>query len=843
MNFRQTAILIGAVFAVVVVLLILTFTAEDKTTDILTEELIGVKPEEIDTVEIDRDGASKLKLSRVDAKTNKWEIAEPFRAAADGAAVQAVITALMKAKPTAYKELTSNPAVHGLDPAGLKVTLRAGDKSSTVNLGDVTLGGRDSVVFVTTSARPKRPMAIPRGELEPLLREAKKEGKAVDMAKGSADFRVKTVFPGDSRAMGEDVASLTLELPNKKKELKLIRSPSGGWKFAIPAGWGDADYDGDPAGSPLTFTGVGPLLRALTNVSAISAADFIDNPKDLKEYGLNPDNPDRVRVEMVTKEGQKAVVYFGKVEGGLPPPPMMPGMPPQPPPSGKVYVSIDGQPGVVRASATNLTGLVGVITDPNSLRDRDLLRVGRGSVDGLDIIIAGQPPDRPTKLRLAKSGDPRIPGSWKLYSGPGDPQEAFAAAVDRIRDVVAAKRSIKDFPAPNPANFAAIAATIDVWVDGFNPPIAPKAEPGKKGPGAVKLEFGRKEGETIYVRRTLPDGQVSEFTVPAMIKLGIGESVDVMAAVAKSRLDLLDPSLPSFSDTTPTRIAVSGANNYTLAKDPSVPGAKETLWRFVVPEARKGQVADSNGVLELLNLLGTSQGSFGKYVDENPAKPEDFGLAPPRLKVVIGLDAKSENDRGFEFGKDTADPDKVYARVIGKTAVFTIQRRALDQFTNPDLRDRVVFRGVPAGQVTTMKLEGWGNLLGNSPITVSLEKNKDGIWVVTPSAAGAPPNAPAGFVVDPAKVNAFLDLLTTTRVRSFESGPPALKNGFGDKNQYLIVTLTWPGGAISLNIGATPDNGATYYGWSAWLPQTDPVFIIDGAPFKAYKEKPGAFAK
>lgn len=835
MNFRQTAVLIGSVFAVVVVLIVLTFVTDDKTpgTDVLTEELVGVKADEIDTVEMDRDGA-RLKLERTDAATNKWKLVEPYPAAADGAAVQAVVAALMKAKPVGSPELTSNPAAHGLDPAGLKVTLRKGDKSSTVNLGNVSIGGTKAMVFVTTSARA-RPMAVARGDLDALFREPKGNVKAADIAKWVSDYRVKSVFPSDSRAMGEDVEFVKLELPNKKKDVALARTPAGGWTFASPAGWGDADAEGALDTLPNAFTGVGPLLRALANVAAVSPADFIESPKDLAEYGLNPDYPDRVRVEMRTRDKQTVVVYFGKTEAGAAPPPPIPGMPP-PPPSGKVFVQIEGTPGVIRASAANLTGLAAVIADPNPLRDRDLLPLTRGKgVDGLDIVLAGQPPDRPTKVR-------RIGPVWKLFGGAGDPQDAFAAPIERLADVVTAKRNIKDFPPPNPANFAAVSATLYVWVDGFNPPTAPKAEPVKKGE-PTKLEFGRKEGESVYVRRTRPDGQVSEFVLPATVRTGRGvESADVLAAVTKSRLDLLDPLLPSFSDTTPVRIGVSGMNTYVLAKDAPTPGTAETLWRFVEPAAQKGQVADAVAVLDLVNLLGTSQGSFGKYVDENPAKPEEFGLAPPRLKVVVGLGPTPDGDRGFEFGKDTADPDKVYARVIGKTAVFTIQRRVFDQFAKPDLRDRVLFRGVPVAQVTGLKLEGWGNLLGNSPITVVLEKNKDGVWVVAPAAPGAAPNAPAGFVVDPAKVNAFLALVGTTRA-GFEPGPPAEKHGFGDKNQYLTATLSWPGAAVQLNIGASPDGGATYFLGSSLSQQANQVFTVDGARFKPFKEKPGGFAK
>ena len=40
-----------------------------------------------------------------------------------------------------------------------------------------------------------------------------------------------------------------------------------------------------------------------------------EKPADLKEYGLNPDNPDLVKVRVQTREGQSATVLFGKSEG------------------------------------------------------------------------------------------------------------------------------------------------------------------------------------------------------------------------------------------------------------------------------------------------------------------------------------------------------------------------------------------------------------------------------------------------------------------------------------------------------------------------------------------------
>ncbi len=840
MNFRLTAALFGAVFVVGVVLLVLSFSGSDTKAEggsLLAElAMAGIAPDKpekmalVDSVEFERADGSALVVVRTDKDRNTWQIQKPFAAKADASKVMPVVTALLRTKPITYNEITTNLANHGLEPPGLKVTVRAGDRASTVNLGDVTLGDK-GVVFVTTSSQSKRPMAVRRSDIDALFRDdaPKDGGRAADFARWTSDFRSQAVFPADSRAMGEDVASIKLELPNKKQTLALSRNPSGGWKFDSPAGWGDADAEGDTAGSPDKITGVGPMLRALANVAALVPADFIDQPKDLKEYGLNPDNPDRIRIEMKTKDGQSAVVYLGKIEAGAaPPPPMFPGMPPQPPSPGKVYVQVEGLPGVIRASATNLGGLGAVIADPNPLRDRDLIRVGTRQVDGVDIVRAGQPPDRPTKVR-------RVGVEWKLFGGPGDPQKADDTEVMRVIDVLTARRTIKDFPAPNPANFATIAATVYVWVDGFNPPIADKAEPAKKGE-PVKLEFGRTEGETVYVRRTLTTGpeaeRVKEFALPTTIKAGrVGESLEVVKSAAPTRLDLLDRSLPSFSDAGAVKVTVSGANNYVLAKDEKPdPATKETLWRFVEPADKKGQVADARAVQEMLTLLATSQGSFGKFVDDGTGNPADFMLAPPRLKVVVGLGGKGETDRTYEFGRDFADPDKVYARVGGRAAVFTIQRRAMDRFREPDLRDRVLFRAMPAAQVNAIEMTGWGG------IVLKFEKNKDGVWI-----AQAP--TPPAFVVDQAKLNAFVELIGRASAKSFEKGPPDPKHGLDDPKQSLRLHLSWPGGATALTLGASPDGGATYYGRSAWLPASDPVFTIDGGLLKPYKESTGGFAK
>src|SRR5207245_1446241 len=87
MNFRLSAILFGVIFVAGLVLLVLSFTGDDKPpTTTLLEELAGLKPAEIDAVEFERDGGSRFKIVRDPSNTARWNIVEPYTARADAGA-------------------------------------------------------------------------------------------------------------------------------------------------------------------------------------------------------------------------------------------------------------------------------------------------------------------------------------------------------------------------------------------------------------------------------------------------------------------------------------------------------------------------------------------------------------------------------------------------------------------------------------------------------------------------------------------------------------------------------------------------------------------------------------
>lgn len=852
MSFRLTALLFAVAAVLVAVLLWLALTDPDEVPGgSLLPALAGAKPDDITVVELERPDGSKLRLVRADKDV--WRLTDPVNARADAFAVNGAVAALLGAKPVTYGELQNNPAVHGLDKP-LRVTLTdGGDHKAVLNVGHLVPGGAKAVAFVNTPERT-RPLAVPRSAVEPLLRAAE-GGKAEELAKWVNDYRAKTVFGAEARG-AEDLAAMKFTLPNKGKELALTKSP-GGWQFASPAGWGDAAAGGDTSAAPAGgITGVRPLASAVLGLQASGPADFLADPKDLAEYGLNPNNPDLLRVELTPKDGKPEVVFVGKKEAA--PPPAPGGFTP---PGGKVYVRVEGVPGVIRASAgPALDGVAAVVADPGPLRDRDLLKNDlQAKTDAIDITVGKD------TVKLRKVGGGFGGGEWRLYGGPGDPQPANPRAVDDLLRVLAQPKLVKDFPASNDARFAPneVKAEVKLWADAVEPTTDPKADPKaepklKATVNPTVLLFGARDAAGVFVRRTLPGGAKADFVLPNAVKVGAeaGET-DLVTAAGRRRLDFLDPTLKGFSSLQANRLTVSQGPNVTLevAKQKADGSAgPDGAWTFVRPDAQKGRPADPGAVADLLTLLATEQ--VGKFVAEQPSKEQlaAYGLTPegPRLKAVVGLEtpalpggpppADADKERVYYFGNDAEPNGPVFARVGGKEAVFTVPRLIFDRLANPDLRDKTV-ANFERSKVQKVRVEGWYE--ANRVKTTLVFDRKGGAWT-----------AEGGFPVDGAKVDQFLAALDGLRAKAFVPGPPQPAQRFPvapepnqpaqapDQYQGLQVTVELEGGKqIALNIGGPADGGAAYYVWSGSLPPNEQVVTVDAGPLKPFKERPAAFAK
>ncbi|MCS7269789.1 MAG: DUF4340 domain-containing protein [Gemmataceae bacterium] len=841
MNFRLTATLAAAGLVLVAVLLFFTFLSQEESASsegLLLSTLAGVKPEEIDTVEIERENQSTITFRRVDNQrwTMEWEGRDasgqkvPLKASADGFVVNDIVRELLSARPIRHHDLTVNPALHGLQPAGLKVTLRKGDSlSATVEIGDVTSGGR-AAAFVLVPPR-KHPLAVNRSVVDPLLADTTKSGRAADLAKTEADFRNKSIFPVESFRAEDETTRLHLELVNQKKTLSLEKS-SGGWQFQVPSGWGAADVQGDSQSPPGTFTGVRPLLNALTSLRAGSKTDFIDlpTPEQLQQHGLNPEAPDLVRVQLTTKNNETTTVYIGKADV----PEKKDNKPeatPLPSSDDKRWVRVEGQPGIIRVGGANVSGLIGLIRDPDPLRDRNLLTVERNRIEGLDLS---------TGVILRRVGSPP---EWKLFGPPtpNEPQAVNNNAVQSMLDLLTERRIVRSFPPANDAHFSgtALQLEIKIWVDAFQSTSDAKTEPKlKENAKPIILKIGSKEGDAIYVRRILADGSSNDYLLPEKVKVTTAGSnpVDVLATLRKSRLDLLDPSLKTFGTDAVAKLTVSGAVSYELTRSekPDTSTGKHH-WTFAAPESRKGQLADTETVEELLRLLGTTQ-SVSRYINETPTEEQlkEYGLAPqPQLKVVVHLQSGDDKERVYEFGKATADAGYVYARQGGKAIVFTVPKLLFDRFVTADLRDKSLLL-FDASQVVGVQLKGWGK--AGFLTELHFQKDKQGNWSVQ-----SPPT-PAGYNLDAAKLTAFVELLSKTKVRSFVDGAAKPEYGLDNDKEYLIVTLKFTDGTERvLKLGAAADGGAAVYAWTSL--GGGQLLTLDASPFKPYKESPGSLAR
>lgn len=841
MSFRLTAVLFAAVLALAVGLLVWSLIDPDPAGGgLLLADLGGAKPDQITAVTVEQPDGPAVKLERVGK--DGWRVADPPVGRADPAAVNAVVSSLLDARPVPYAGTQSSPAAHGLDRP-LKVTLTddAG-RSAALNVGDVTIGGSggglagtEAVAFVNTPANA-RPLAVRRTVVEPLFRVTGQGGKAGDLAKGVADYRARGVFA----AAGPDDVS-AVKLTQKGKELALTRA-GGGWTFAAPAGWGDAtagDAGFTPPGTPAPagITGARPLVTAVTGLRAAGVDDFLPDPADPKEYGLDPANPDLLRVEVRGKDGPPEVVLVGKRVEPKAPDPKDPKAPPAPP-SNTFYVKVEGVPGVIRATAgENFGGVAALVADPAPLRDRDLVRDdAKTRTDAIDVTVGKD------TLKLRKSGFG--PDAWKLYGGPGDPQPADQTAVTNLLALLTQPKLVKDFPAPNDANFAPgeLKAEVKLWADAVEPSADPKAEPKlRAGANPTVLQFGKREAGGVHVRRTLPAGGKADFLVPDKVKVGAADE-DTVAAVGRGRLGYLDTTLKPFSPAQANRLTITQPSGV-------VEVARDGLgWKYVQPAAQKDRTADADAVAgggfggspglaaQLANLKA------GRFVTEAPTKEElaAFGLTPeaPRLKAVVALDpgfgaaADADKERTFYLGNPVAgDAETVYARVAGREAVFTAPKALFDKLANPDLRDKVVVRFDPA-KVNSVSLRGWKST--GFIVELTFEK-KGGVWTVTKS--------PAGYAADPAKVEAFLNAVSGLRAKEFVPGPFKPEYKLIPEDGGFQIGLGLDGGtAVGLFVGG-PAAADTRYAQILALPANENVVTVGADVFKAWTASPAAFSK
>jgi hypothetical protein len=823
MNFRFTTILFLLILVLVIGLLITVSILEDSTRAGSGPGLVpalsaaGLSAKDIDTVEMVR---GQEELLFVKTGENQWRLEKPRSIPVDSFLVENLIRDLFQAEPIDYPGRTDNPAVHGLLEPTVRITLKSGAAhTATVHIGDTTLGGSEAVTFVATGDRPNLPLAVKRSALAGLFRDsaAKKDGPAIDLARNLTDFRIRRPLGAGLSDPVSDLEKITLS--TGEKTLTLARMPSGIWGFLSPEKYGEADVAGDPQPNATAYTGVRPLLNALTNLQVGGSEDFIEQPEDLASYGLDAGNKEAVRIELKSKSGDTQILTIGKVveKDGKPVFPT------------KVYAQRDGDHAVMMIPFTNLAMLRSTILDPNPLRNRDLFPEGtRDQLVAIDLTVGNQTV-RLRKVPTSLGSNPQ----WVLYGGPGDPQLADQSKVDSLISALTRPRLAKDILIePKDSAFAEPErkALIKFWAKGFE--STPKLENEKYPPEPkplgtpTELLFGQREADTVLVRRS-GLATAADFQLPDTL----------LEIVTRTRLDYLNPNWQSFVLADVIKLQFNrGTETFLLTKSESKDSASpEGRWTFQEPSSLQGRTADTGKITELLELLLRT--SPRRVIADQPSaeRLKAWGLDPesPRMKIILGRKPQTEPEIRYDLGNTTDDNQHVYARQHPGMIVVTVSQEVFNQFQQIDLRDTTLFRFDPA-DVKSLTLRGWKSLTG-TVLTYQFEK-REGAWQTL-----SPPS-PSGFQADPNKLNSLISALKALKILANlgEIQPDyGLNTDLNPEGIELTIELK-DGKKLNLILGK-PASADAVYGSSSELPKE--AFTLNAGELRKLLEKPANLQK
>jgi hypothetical protein len=832
MNFRTTYILLAVVIIALAILGIIALTSSDKSTAPSVEGFLlkslraaDVKPDAINTVEIDLPGQTPDKIAF--AREGKgWVMVSPMKARADGAAVEALVSGLLNAKTEKSADISSNLGVHGLDNPPVKITLKSEKLSETLSVGNVTIGGSSAVVYVLTSDQPDRAQAVKKNDLFALFKSEPPKGATgtAQLVKSITDFRpLKIIGDGINGPIEQVVRSMAVR--TDKDEIAIFREPGGAWKFREPKNFGEAASEapesfGPGKEGPGAIGSVGQLLNTISNIQPTNRTQIIEAGGDFTKYGLETKaNP--LQIDIVRDDGVKETMYVsgpikvGDVE--------------------KHYARHEADSVVYEVPAEPIKKVLAALANKNALRDRRVLRLTPMRIDAIDIDTAGE------KVELRRVGF-----GWNLYDAEGKGRPANRRAVEELMSRLTSPQLAASFPPPgipdDKMGFTKPTGEIRIWEGGIVPPKADtkvdlNMKPQVTATPTVRLVLGVKDvGDVVYLRRLMGDTK-TDFFLPA----------DAHQLVSRGRLDYIEASLKPLSfDPTMKQVLkltfTRGKEVFELERPDDGKAASATAWKINSPERLKGRAADATTIINLLQQLLALD---ARRVVSDKVTPDvlnrlKVNVDDNRLKVTATVkepkdptakESKETVERVYYFGEDVGtDKKNVYMKPGDQDLVVEVERFAFDQFQKADVMDMVVHK-IDKVNIKAVKITGWQEVLG-APATIEIER-KEGKWTL---------NSGGMFELDPNKVDAFLNDVTTPRADAFvvfKTGPTPVHNLDVAKNALAIELTMEKGDPVKMTI-SPPNKEGKVFATSSALPGD--VFTMPDK-FATVRAKPAALKK
>ena len=413
-----------------------------------------------------------------------------------------------------------------------------------------------------------------------------------------------------------------------------------------------------------------------------------------------------------------------------------------------------------------------------------------------------------------------------MYEADGKSRPVKMKAVTDLLERLTARHLATSFPPPgtpeDKMGYAKPAAEVKLWENGIvrEEKPDPNAKPKVTAPPTARILFGHKDvGDVVYARRLSGDTK-SDFFVPARrlpARLAAASNTSTRRSSRSARTRC------SSSHSPPARTSSSWAGRRQK------PAAQAT-WKINSPERLKGRSADAFKCSDLLNQLSFMQPTkvaSDKVTDEVLNRLE-VNPASPRMKVTATI--KDQGERVFLFGGDAGTKkDTVYLRPMDQELVFEVDRRVFDQFQKADVQDTVVHR-IDKAQVKAVKITGWQEVLG-SPTTLEIER-KDGKWTLKSGGM---------FELDPAKVDAFLNDLTTPKADAFvviKEGAKPEHNLEVAKNALAVEIVLETGEPVKMAISPPNKDGKVFA-----PPGPARRRVHSARPIRRSESEPAAFKK
>ncbi len=812
MNLRGTYVLLGLVVLALVVLAgYVMFTGDDKP-PVSTEgyllksfRAVNVKKEDVTSVEIERPGLTPDKVAFT--RTEKgWQMTAPSKARADSDAIEDLVNGLLSAKSEKSADIGPNLASHGLDNPPVKVTLRTKDLSDTIALGNVTIGGDQAVVYVTTSDRPDKAQAAKKSTFRALFKVKPPENAttAGQLVKEMREFRpVRLLGVGLA-----DPTSQVLSAAVREGDDQLAVFKDGDtWRFREPKDFGDAivEPDGpgiDPKESKTAIASVRQLLNTMMDVRPGTHEQLHEGIENLAKFGLGP-NAKPMQLDFSRADGTQETVYVGE--------------PVKDDKVDRFYARHEGDLVVAEVNATAVRDLQRALKAKHLLRDRTVLKLAPNRIDAIDILTNGET----IALRFAN-------GQWKIYESNGTGRPARKEAVDQLLGRLTARQLATGFPSPaipeDKRGFAKPTAEVKLWEGGVVPEAKPDptAMPKVTAPPTARIQFGHKDvGNVVFGRRYLKDAK-ADFFVPQ----------DAADLASRDRLAYIAGSLKQFAADKVRKLSFTyGKDTIELERPDDDKPTPLAAWKINGPASLKGRSADPFKVHELINQISVLSFLQPKVAADKPTDDilNRLEFNPPRLKVMLSV--KEAGDITYLFGGDVGTEKKaVYLKPLDGDLVFEVERSVFDLYLKADVQDTVVHR-LDKTKIKGVKLTGWQDIDG-TPKTLEFER-KDGKWAI--KAGGM-------FELDPVKVDLFLSDLTTPRAESFliyKTGPKPEHNLDVAKGALNVELALEMGDPVKMTLSAPNKDGRVVA--TSSLSAGDVFTLADR--FAMVRAKPASFKK